>query len=253
MVIQDIDAGKIDLIQGSLVAVPVANPRAYASQKRYIDENLNRVFRETPDAGTYEAGLANQLCALVRESDIMLDIHSSFAPGPVNLFVDYPTPENEAFARALGADFSIYDWPKVYEQNSEGFLSHTTDRYAYESNKIGILYEAGQHNDPMSVQAAYEAILRSLHHFGMVEMALPSNPGHSSIRVYMEKVFGKHADGDAFAASWHHLQMLPTNTLIAVRETGEELRVTEDSVILFPKEYAKPGGEWFYLGVLNKK
>lgn len=248
-VMGDIESGSLSLTKGALVCVPEANPEALKTRRRYIEENLNRIFRKTENPASYEERLANELCTLVDESDIMLDIHSSFAPGPVNLFVDYPTPENESFAKALNAEFSIYDWQKVYEENEDGFLSYTTDRYAYEAGKIGILFEAGQHEDPASVQVAYEAILTSLRHFGMLA-GEPSTTDRVARRVHMDKVYGKHAEGDVFVGDWSHLQILPADTLVATRENGEEIRTTHESVILFPKTYAQPGGEWFYLGTL---
>lgn len=114
----EIESGAIQLLKGSLHLVPVCNPRASEEGKRYTEDNLNRIFRKTSTPVTYEAELANELCAYVDQADVLLDIHSSHAPSPVNLFIDYPTPENEALAAALGAEFAIYDWPKVYEQSS---------------------------------------------------------------------------------------------------------------------------------------
>ncbi len=95
-IMHKIDDGSIVLKSGTLRCVPVCNPRAYEGGVRYAEDNLNRIFRKSEDPQTYEARLANELCELVDKADVLLDIHSSHAPAPVNLFVDYPTPENEA-------------------------------------------------------------------------------------------------------------------------------------------------------------
>src|SRR3989338_1050916 len=54
--------GDIRLKRGSVHFVPIANPRAYRDKKRYIDEDLNRIFRKTEHPRSYEAHLANTLC-----------------------------------------------------------------------------------------------------------------------------------------------------------------------------------------------
>lgn len=251
-VIEEIQSGELVLRSGTLQCVPISNPRAYGEGKRYVEDNLNRIFKKTADPKTYEARLANTLCALVDEADVLLDIHSSFAPAPVNLFVDYPTSDNLTLADALGAEFALYDWPKVYAESTLGFDSHTTDRYAYEAGKSGILIEAGQHTDPRSGTVAYEAILRTLVHLGMLEPRPGLTLAGPAKKVRMTKVFARESEGDVFASNWSHLESVPAGTLIAVRATGEELRTDVASVIIFPKLYAQPGGEWFYLGVQSE-
>jgi predicted deacylase len=252
-VMHEIDEGSIILTKGTLRCVPVSNPRAYEGGVRFAEDNLNRIFKKTDSPATYEAKLANELCELVDVSDAMLDIHSSHAPAPVNLFVDYPTTENEAFAAALGAEFAIYDWPKVYEQSSVELDSWTTDRYAFEHGKVGILLEAGQHSDPRSEVVAYEAILRTLMHFAMIAPRPELDAAQHATPVRMTQVFVRNDMADTFAAPWSHLERVAKGTLIATRGNGEEIRMEEDGVVIFPKTYAKPGGEWFYLGVLSKQ
>lgn len=250
-VMREIDDGSIVLIKGTLLCVPVCNPRAYEGGIRYTEDNLNRILKKTEHPKTYEAQLANELCELIDTTDTLLDIHSSHAPAPVNLFVDYPTPENEALATALGAEFAIYDWPKVYEQSTLNLDSWTTDRYAFEAGKIGILIEAGQHSDPQSEVVAYEAILHALVHFGMIEPRAGLHTARLAVPVRMTEVFVRESMQDMFSAQWSHLERVPKGTVIATRADGTAIATKDDGVIIFPKTYAKPGGEWFYLGVLT--
>jgi predicted deacylase len=249
-IMHKIDDGSIVLKSGTLRCVPVCNPRAYEGGVRYAEDNLNRIFRKSEDPQTYEARLANELCELVDKADVLLDIHSSHAPAPVNLFVDYPTPENEALAAALGAEFAIYDWPKVYERSSVALDSWTTDRYAFEAGKTGILIEAGQHADPRAEVVAYEAILRTLIHLKMIEPRSDLHTVVKSTPVHMTQVFVRQSMEDVFTDNWSHLQQVPKGRIIATRSNGESITMEQDGVVIFPKTYAKPGGEWFYLGIL---
>ncbi len=250
-VMHEIDDGSIVLKKGSVRCVPVCNPRAFEGGIRFAEDNLNRIFKKTENPASYEARLASELCELVDQADVMLDIHSSHAAAPVNLFVDYPTAENEALAAALGAEYVIYDWPKVYEQSSVELDSWTTDRYAYENGKVGILLEAGQHSDQRSEIVAYEAILHTLVHLDMIDPRTELHQVVKAMPVHMTEVFVRDSMEDVFTAQWSHLQRVAKGTTVATRGSGEAIQMKEDGVIIFPKTYAKPGGEWFYLGILG--
>src|SRR3989344_5893592 len=43
----ELQSGALSLLKGSVLCVPVANPRAFERNIRYVDENLNRAFRPT--------------------------------------------------------------------------------------------------------------------------------------------------------------------------------------------------------------
>lgn len=247
---EHIKSGELTVVRGSVTFVPICNPKAHADKSRVHKENLNRIFKKTEHPDSYEAELANELCALVDRCDVLLDIHSSFVPAPSNVFVDYPTTENLAFARFLGPDFIILDWPKVYENNEFAFPAWTTDRYAHEAGKIGILAECGKHDDPEAELLAERYIERTLEHFGLIALGPPPTETPPSARsVYLTEIFKRESAEDAFAKNWYHLEPVAKGTMIARRATGEELYASSDCFIIFPKDYALPGGEWFYLAV----
>jgi predicted deacylase len=245
-VMDAIQSGTLPLVRGSVTFVPVANPKAYADKSRVHKENLNRIFRKTEHPDSYEAELANELCALVDECDALLDIHSSFVPAPSNAFADYPTPDNLAFAKALAPEYLIYDWPAVYENNPFAFPAWTTERYAHEAGKLGVLVECGKHDDPEAERRAENAILRALAHFKLIEKSEGATTEPKP--VYMNRIFQRDSEGDTFSKAWAHLDAVPAGTTIAERASGEKIVAERDSYIIFPKDYALPGGEWFYLG-----
>lgn len=251
-IMKDLDGGILSIRTGSVRFVPVCNSKAYASTSRIHKENLNRIFKKTQKPSTYEEELANELCSLVDECDVLLDIHSSFVPAPSNLFVDYPTPQNVAFANALNAEYQVYDWPKVYENNPFEFPAWTTDKYAHTAGKIGLLVECGKHDDPESEKLAEQYVLDTLSHFGLIQKPL-SRTNNTSTHVYMKKIFQRDSAEDTFTRSWNHLDVVPKNTVIAKRASGEKIIASHDSYILFPKDYAVVGGEWFYLGSASKE
>ncbi len=66
---------KLTVQNGTLVTV-IANTRAMKEGKRVIDQDLNRVFPGNPQ-GNHEEQLAHSLIPLLKEVDIVLDIHST--------------------------------------------------------------------------------------------------------------------------------------------------------------------------------
>ena len=116
-----IEAGDIKLMRGSLTMIPVTNPKAYRLRRRMGDRNLNRRLAPTALPTQYEDHIANWLCPILAEHDGLLDLHS-FQTGdmPFALF----GPENnqkelepfeqadleEALVQRLGCSRYVYGW-----------------------------------------------------------------------------------------------------------------------------------------------
>lgn len=90
-------------IKGRLLLLPVANPRAYAVNRRFtpLDElNLNREFPGDPK-GNYTQQLA---AAITREFLEVIDVHLDFHSGTDRPTVDYVYLSNdEALSRSFGS------------------------------------------------------------------------------------------------------------------------------------------------------
>jgi len=244
-VCQELDAGTLKLLCGSVSFVPIANPPAYKEDRRYLEEDLNRVFRKTDAPTASEAKLANELSMLIDEADVFLDIHTTSAPGPSCVFIDFPTPANRELAGVVGAEYALLSWPELYEHN-EFFDSYDTTRYAFEAGKDGIIVETGQHEEEEAANRARLVILRVMRHLGLLEGSAESLLQYRPIR--MTALFRKESIEDRFVENWEHLEPIPEGTVIAVRKDGTEIRTGKDLVMLLPKHQAIPGEEWFYLG-----
>jgi predicted deacylase len=246
-VMETIKNGSTPLVRGSVRFVPVCNKPAFDANKRLIEENLNRVFRKDSSARSSEAHIANELCEMMDEhADAFLDVHSATAPGPTSVFIDYPSPENEAFANALGLEYALFGWPAVYEKNPHGFDSFDTTRYAHDIGIPGVIVECGQHGDPAAVDTAEKVILRALAHYEIISR--PTEIFPSLKKIVMKTLEKKNTAGDSFTNKWEHLEPVKKGTVIAKRESGENIVASTDSIILLPKHHAVPGEEWFYLG-----
>lgn len=248
-IIGELESDRLNLIRGSVLFVPICNQEAQSRNIRFIDEDLNRIFQKTGTPKSHEQILANELTTFIDQSDILLDIHSMQAAGPVNIFVDFPTIENRKFAKALGAPYAILGWPELYANKGQGLVAYDTTAYANKIGKIGILIECGQHGDSKAVEVAYEAIMRTLIHFKVISN-VESNPikDIDMKEILMTDLFIKNADGDHFVSEWKHLDKISVGQVIAEREAGEKILADYDCVMVLPKLKGLVGKEWFYLG-----
>ncbi len=250
-IVDELTSRTLVLRSGSVTLVPVANPDAYERGERQIEADLNRVFKKTDNPDSYEARLANELIQLADQSDVLLDLHSSSAPGPVNAFLDYPSADMEAFMLSLQPGTIIYDWPKVYEQRPD-LASFTTERYMHDRGASATTFECGQHQDATAPDVAYTTIRRALAHLGITNGDSLSKEGSKTRKVWMREVVTFDQEGDAFLGSWKHLEHIPKGTAIAKRADGTVIEAGEGCVIIFPYPKAEPGDEWFYLGELER-
>lgn len=65
---------KLKINRGNLTTV-LANPKAYSKNKRFINEDLNRIFPGR--SKTYEQKLAKNILKIVKNTDYLVDIHAT--------------------------------------------------------------------------------------------------------------------------------------------------------------------------------
>ena len=124
-VVAELDAGTLTLVKGRVTFVPVTNPLAYAEKRRAGDRNLNRKLQPTATPREYEDHVANWLCPLLAEHEVLLDLHSFRAPGVPFVFIgprDNAGPLEpfaqaaceEALALRLGVGRVVDGWLATY-------------------------------------------------------------------------------------------------------------------------------------------
>lgn len=274
-VMAEIQAGQIHIVAGSVTLVPITNPLAYTRQQRMGDRNLNRNLYPQTAPMDFEDHVANWLCPLLAQHEVLLDLHSFHTPGEpfVMLGPDNNTGTLEPFALAareealalrLGVRRLVDGWLDTYALGVQHRVAHhpaeaearglnTEPRYGVGTTEYmrsvggcALTLECGQHEDPAAPQIAYRAILNALAHLGLIAQPAPpavANP--EALRLYqvIDKV---HAD-DAFSRPWASFDPVAAGELIGVRLDGSEVAASSDGFIVFPNPQALPGQEWFYL------
>ena len=274
-VIAEIHAGQIHIAAGSVTFVPVTNPLAYARKQRMGDRNLNRNLYPQATPKEFEDHVANWLCPLLAQHEVLLDLHSFHTPGEpfVMLGPDNNTGALEPFAQAareealalrLGVRRLVDGWLDTYaagvqrrvaqhpieaearDLNTDPRYGVGTTEYMRSAGGCALTLECGQHDDPAAPQVAYRAILNTLAHLELIPQPAPPPVAQpEALRLYqvVDKV---HVD-DAFSRAWASFDPVAAGELIGVRQHGSEVRAEDSGFIVFPNPKALPGQEWFYL------
>ena len=274
-IINSLRSGKIKLKTGKLTLVPVCNALAANRNTRNGDRNLNRCFYPKIAIESFEDSLNNILCPLIKDHQILLDLHS-FKKGqePFALIgnSDMTLPVNNLckvseakIASWLGVTTVISDWSSTYltgvknrrerdkikepfHLNYDENYGDGTTEFARKSGIAAVTLECGQHSDPNSVKVATNAVINLLAHLSLI-----TNPSNT-LKIYnprvikLIRVVDKLDANDFFLFDWQNFDRVSKGKPVAKRKNGSQILAPEDGFIIFPNSDAEIGQEWLYFG-----
>jgi len=269
-VIAEIESGRLCIAKGSVTFVPVANPLAYVRQRRMGDRNLNRKLAPTDTPLEFEDRIANWLCPLLAQHDVLLDLHSFHTAGEP--FVMLGPQDNdgalEPFARAaeetalalrLGVRRFVDGWLDTYAagvarrlaagvsaREADVHYGVGTTEYMRAQGGIALTLECGQHDDPAAPAVAYRALHNTLAHLGLTAAEDPA-PATATETLRLYRVIDRVHSDDTFARSWSSFDRVHAGEMIGTRHDSTPVTADRDGCIVFPNPGALPGQEWFYL------
>ena len=236
--------GARTLRRGSLVLARV-NALAIAAERRYVQYNVNRLFREEYEAeidrDAYEFRRVQELKPLLRDCDYFLDLHS--APIAQEPFL-VAEREAAAFYAKLGLPHIIAGWGKF----SGGPLGGDAETYAGAHGAIAATLESGSHFEKRSNDVAYRTALSLLSVLEMIEGVAVEAHGDADI-IEMYAVVTKQSHDFRYAGEVANFKPLARGEAYAFQD-GKPLVVEEDSILLIPMqpEETKLHEEVCYLG-----
>lgn len=244
--IKELDDGQLQIKSGRLTLVPVCNPEAYRKDVRSIEENLNRVMTMWKAPQSYEQRLANEICPLIKENRVLLDLHSTHCQGDVPFaFCDYPDEYNRKLIDALDVDFVLEGWPEIYDKQAE-IDNFSTEYCAHYFKNTATTLECGYHKEPAAVDLAYGAILSTLAVFGLIDAPKPVKKPKT--HILLKEYVVKAREGQ-LCKDYKHLDKIHKGEELARYDDGEVLTAPYDGYILLPNLKAEIKAEWYYLGV----
>jgi predicted deacylase len=273
-VLGEIDSGTLNIVRGTVTFVPITNLLAYRTGQRIGDRNLNRNLRPNSDPRDNEDRIANALCPLLAQHDVLLDLHSFQASGEAFAMLGPPdnadslepfahAAQEESLALRLGPRRIVEGWLSTYAVGVKERLRRTplteyhqllntdpsygvgTTEYMRSQGGYAVTLECGQHADPNSPEVGWRAIHNTLAHLGLTDESRPSARNDVELLKLAEVIDRLHAD-DTFSRQWVSYDPLRTGDLIATRADGTQVLAREDGCIVFPNPAALPGNEWFY-------
>lgn len=270
-VVQAIESGALLVRRGSVTFVPVANPLAYAKGERNGDRNLNRNLSPNPNPQDFEDHVANWLCPLLAQNDVLLDLHSFNAAsepfvmvgprnndGPLEPFKQ--EQQERALAKRLGVRRFVDGWLRTYGDGVQRRLSGSnelqtalrygmgTTEYMRSVGGYALTLECGQHDDPQAPEVAYRAILNTLAFLGMIDAPEPEPVAPEQMEALsMVAVYDKQHADDTFSRNWSSFDPVKQGEEIGRRADGRPVLAEFDGRILFPDAAAEANSEWYYL------
>lgn len=266
--------GDTRLLRGQLTLVPVCNPLAFEQGRREGDRNLNRRLQPTEQPVEFEDHVANALCPLLAEHEVLLDLHSFHTPGEP--FVMIGPPDNEGtlepfahahaevrLARHLGGNRIVEGWLDTYargmaqrrhwalmrgEQAVDLDPSYGvgTTEYMRSVGGYGVTLECGQHDDPAAPEVAWQAIMQTLSLLGMIERPLEA-PRSLPLLMRLTEVNDRWHPQDRLTRDWQSFDAVRQGQAVGHRHDGQAVVASQDGWVVFPNPGAQVGSEWFYL------
>ncbi|MBR5599512.1 MAG: succinylglutamate desuccinylase/aspartoacylase family protein [Alphaproteobacteria bacterium] len=244
--VKEIEEKKIVINKGSLTVVPVCNIEANRLDVRQIDENLNRVMKFWENPKTYEQKIANELCCLIKDCDILLDLHSTHCKGDEPfVFCDYPKEMNLKLIDVIDVKYVLEGWPDIYA-GQDVIEDYSTEKACFGFGKSGTTLECGYHKEEKAWEVAYNAVLNALGVFEIIEKENPKKV--SKTHILMKNFVVKNREG-CLLKNYKHLDRVKKGEEIARYDDGEVLVAQDDGYILLPNLEAEIGAEWYYFGV----
>jgi len=273
-VVHEFDRGVLVLQRGSVTLLPVTNPLAYERGQRIGERNLNRNLVPNAAPQDYEDQIANLLCPLLAEHDVLLDLHSFHSPGDPFVMLG---PQNNAgtlepFAHAaseqalalrLGPRRVVEGWLQTYAEGVRQRLARTpaqdrvgllstdprygvgTTEYMRSQGGYALTLECGQHQDPAAPEVAWRAIHRTLAQLQLIDATAPE-PVTKPQLLRLTTVIDKHHADDRFVRTWSSYDPVAQGETIGLRHDGTRVQAQQSGFIVFPNTGASAGNEWFY-------
>ncbi len=272
-VMAELDSGGLRIAAGSVTFVPIVNPLAYQKNERNGDRNLNRNLFPKEDPQDFEDQVANWLCPLLAQHDVLLDLHSfNAAHGEPFVMVGPPNNHGElepfqhaekerALARRLGVRRFVTGWMAAYgggvKRRSRGNAAELetvlrygvgTTEYMRTTGGYALTLECGQHVDPQAPEVAYRAIMNTLAFLKLIDAPEPEPvPFDEMEALQMVVVHDKQDAGDQFIRSWASFDPVIEGEQIGTRADGTPVVAEFSGRILFPDAKANANSEWYYL------
>ena len=215
------------------ITVSLGNIEAMQAGVRYKELDMNRHFGDKATS-PYEAARANQLCQLIDECDIFIDLHQTIEPTSEPFFVLSDKPENRNFAQAL----ELINKAILRSPTKDSYLTATT--YAFRKDKVAVTVELSQKGINNQATILCEKIidktqkLASKIQQGLTYQDLAAN---SPQLTWLAISYYQKFDGPLckLVPGFSNLDAIKENQILGQTQSGENFFAPFSGFVLFPK------------------
>jgi succinylglutamate desuccinylase len=226
-------------IKNGTVIFDIGNPKAVKKNKRYIEFNLNRAFKEDKffkkeEIDTYEYKRSRELMKILDSADALLDIHSSLNLKSKKFIICQP--KSNKISSQLPFLLRVKDLSK--------FEKGGTDYYMQNKKKIGICVECGQHLDPKSIMVAKKSILNFLIAMGHVD---GKNVYYEQKEIKVLSLYKNISNNFILSRKFKDFEKIKKGTLIGI-DGRKIVKAKNNCLIFFAHNAKEKNQECFLLG-----
>ena len=226
-----IELGEVIFIYG--------NPEAIEKDCRFVESNLNRMFKKDKflsknEIESYEYDRAQFLKNYLNQADALLDIHASFTPKSKPFVIC--EANSKEIIKYLPVDLVVSGFDTVEPGG--------TDYYMNSIGKIGICLECGYLGNKSSLRIAEQGVFAFLKARGHILNDIKIQK-QSYIRMY--DLYITKTNKFSLSKKFFDFEEISKNKIIGV-DGRKEVVAEKDSVILFARNTNKVGEEAFLVG-----
>ena len=231
----EIADGRHQLRRGQLTLLPVCNPLAFRMGRREGEGDLNRKLKLRTSPASFEEHVANVLCPLLLEHDVLLDLHSFQSHGQAFVVLGPADPfvksrEEVELARHLGVSRFVEGTPIQTDVPVPPEGGASTANFMRANGRYGVTLECGQHGDPAAPEIAYRAILNALALYALIDAPAPV-PAVEPVSVRYRQTINRRGAADRFCRAWQSFDAVAAGELVGTFCDGEELRADRDAYL----------------------
>jgi succinylglutamate desuccinylase len=226
-------------IEKGRVLFGFGNPLAIEKGERFVEANLNRMFKEKSllsekEKSSYEYRRAQFLKKYLDQADALLDVHASFVA------------ESEAFIICERHSLKIANYLPFDTVLSglDELQPGGTDYYMNKIGGFGICVECGFLGDPFSAQRAEKSIFSFLIARGHIGGVLDPCAKSRILKAY--KLYFTKTNKFRLAKPFKDFETIAAGRVIGA-DGEEEIRAQKDSIILFARDRNQSNDEAFLL------
>ena len=219
--------GERILTRGTLTLI-TANLEALAHNKRFMETNLNRLFKDNSGAThSSEVRRAEELKPLLANTDFVLDLHSTSQPSPAFIVCE---AGDRSFAEMLGIKWVVTGWAAL-----DPALEGDTCTWANKHGAQAVTLECGQHTDPDAPLVAFSTAMRALSGLGMIETPIVKEQVEPPqfLALYHAHILSQR--GFVYARSFRGFDPIAEGEIIGTDANGDH-RAPRASRIVFPAD-----------------